>query len=76
MRRTRQGKPPFAVPSFLMDELRRSFLGVKRPGHNADRLPTFDLNIKVKYTYTCSPCICLHCVDRDKFVKIQTFTVV
>jgi hypothetical protein len=42
-----------------------SFLGVKRPGHDAHHSPSSSVQVKNEWSYTSSSPICFHVVDRD-----------
>jgi len=47
-------------------------LTVRWPGHSVKHLPSFDAKVKNEWSYTSSPCICLHGVHRINF----TFTFI
>ena len=52
-------------PSCLVfDGYKVYFPGVKRPGRETDHLPTSSSEVKNEWSYTSTPPICLHGVDR------------
>jgi hypothetical protein len=44
------------------------FLLVKRPGCEVNQSPTSSAEVKNEWSYTSTPLICLHGIDRDNFV--------
>ena len=46
----------------------RSFLGVKRPGRDADHSSPTSAEVKDGWSYTSTPTICLHGVDRNNVI--------
>jgi len=54
-------------PRLLFNGYRGSFSGIKRPVSEVDHLPTFSVEVKNGWSYTSTPPICIHGVDRDNF---------
>lgn len=52
-----------------------SFTGEKRPGREDDRPSPSSTDIMYEWSYTSTPPICLHSVDRDKFTFTWTETL-
>ena len=48
----RSSKKLWAPPSLLLQILRSSFPGVKRPGHEADHTPPYSSEFKNEWSYT------------------------
>jgi len=42
----------------------RFFFGVKRPEHDGDNWPSSNAEVKNEWSYTSSPTVCLHGLDR------------
>jgi hypothetical protein len=62
-------------PSLLFKGYRCSFPGVKRPGIEVNQLFPSRVEVHNKWSYNCTPPICLHGVDRDKFVTTSQKTL-
>ena len=61
-------------PSLLYNGYRGSFPEAKRLGLEADHLPPSTAEFKNEWSYTSSPPVCLHRVDRDIFTSFQAST--
>jgi hypothetical protein len=67
--------------TFLFNGYRSSFLGVVRPERDTDHLPSSSGKVKNKCSYTSTPPVCLHGMDRDNFTVVPlqfyrcTFTI-
>lgn len=59
-----------AALTFTVNEYRSSFLGVVRSERDIDHLPSSSVKVKNECSYTFTPPICLHAVDRDKFTIV------
>ena len=60
-------------PSLLFDGTWGSFLAVNRPGRGADHSPPCRAEVKNVWSYTSTPSICLHGVEKDKFTVYLSF---
>jgi hypothetical protein len=63
-------KPPgrlWGAPSLQFNGYQNFFPGVKRPGLDVDHSPTCIVDIKNDLSYTSTPHIRFHGVDRDEF---------
>jgi hypothetical protein len=57
----------------LVNGYRSSFLGVMRPERDIDHLPSSSVNVKIECSYTSTPPICLHGMDRDSCTVVQLY---
>jgi len=63
-------------PRLLFNGTEVFFSGIKRPGSEADNLPTFSVELKNGWNYASAPPICIHGVDSGNFTFcIFLFTV-
>ena len=64
----RRGGEGVELHAFLTSALQRSVVpGVKRQGREVDHSPPFGTEVKNEWSYTSTPPVCLHGVDRDNF---------
>jgi hypothetical protein len=57
--------------ALLFKGYRCSFLGVKRHRHDVDNSSPPSADVKNEWSYTSTPPICVHIVDRDQFLFIS-----
>jgi len=60
-------------PSLLFDGTWGSFLEVKRLGRGADHSPPCRADVKNVWSYTSTPSVCLHSVEKDNFTVYLSF---
>jgi hypothetical protein len=53
------------LPGFLFCVYRGSFPGVKRPGSEVNHSPSSSADIKNEWSYTSTPPLCVHGMDKD-----------
>jgi hypothetical protein len=49
------------------------FPGVKRPGHEANHSSPSSAKVKNEWSYTSTPSVCLHGVDREDFILFYLY---
>jgi hypothetical protein len=57
----------WGLVSLVFNGYQGSFPGVKRPGREVNHSPPSSAEVKNEWSYTSTPPICLHCVDRENF---------
>jgi hypothetical protein len=70
-----RGKPFFFIsstPALGPGGYLGSFLGVNEPRHNVDHSPLSSADVWNEWSYTSTPSICLHVMDRDNFYPFLT----